>query len=234
MDRERVERYWSIPKSSGSASTEWYQRAFIGWAPISLGVFWSLAVEEHFYLFWPAFIRFVPKNKLVVLSPGVGMLALLSRLAITAFHWSWSGTYYLTTSRLDSLVTGAVLAVLVRQRPNLLKHWLVPVSGSAFALLAAMAIWRRGLIFNDWPMRTVGYSLLAVAFAGLVWMAGNTNGKVSRILVNPLLRAFGKYSHCLYMLHMFVLTLCERWIAARFFPKLAGVLKHPFHYLFLP
>jgi hypothetical protein len=87
-------------------------------------------------------------------------------------------------------------------------------------ILSAVAVWRHGLIFNDWPMRTFGYSVLALLFASLVWVAGATQGRISRLLSHPTLVVFGKYSYCLYVFHLLVLTVCERWLGPRLFPVL--------------
>lgn len=204
-----------------------YADVFIGWAPIALAAFWSLAVEEHFYLFWPAFIRAVPRDKLVLWAGAIALVGPVSRLTTTALGWSWLASYYVTNARVDSLAIGAILAILVRQRPDLVRRWIPFISWSAFALLALIAVWRHGLTFSDWPMRTIGYSLFALAFAGLVWLAGNTDGKVSQFLSNRILIAFGKYSYCLYVVHGLVQTVFERWFAPRFFPAMGWVEKAP-------
>lgn len=197
-----------------------FSTVFIGWPPKTLGAFWSLSVEEHFYFFWPTFIKKIPKHRLLLISAMVGLAAALSRLAITGFHVTWLASYYLTTSRLDSLVVGAMVAIAVQQRPEWLRRWLLPISGTALVILAGIAWWRHGLWVEDWPMRTVGYTLIAIAFASVVWMAGNTKGAVSRVLSNSILRSFGKYSYCLYVVHLFVLASCERWLGPKLFPSL--------------
>jgi peptidoglycan/LPS O-acetylase OafA/YrhL len=196
-----------------------YAEVFIGWAPASLGVLWSLAIEEHFYLFWPTFIKLTPKNKLLYWCVLVALVALMSRLAIQVFKVTWLAAY-LTTSRLDSLVMGAIIAILVRRHPDWPKRWAVRVGGAMAIILLAIAVWRHGLIFNDWPMRTFGYSLLAVLFASVVWLAGNTTGLLSRVLAHPILVMFGNYSYCIYVCHMLVLRVCERGLGPRFFPAL--------------
>ena len=195
-----------------------YANVFVGWSPASLGAFWSLAVEEHFYLFWPMFIKVTPKNKLLLWCIIIVFLALFGRLAIAAFKMTWLAAYFLTTSRVDSLVVGAVTAILVRQYPDWPKRWMMSIGGTMLVILLGVAIWRGGLMYNDWPMRTFGYSILAFLFASVVWLAGNTRGRASHFLGNPILVTFGKYSYCLYVFHMLVLIVCERWLGPRLFP----------------
>jgi peptidoglycan/LPS O-acetylase OafA/YrhL len=204
-----------------------YATVLVDWAPVSIGAFWSLAVEEHFYLFWPMFIKVTPRNRLLVWCTVIASLALLSRLAITGLHLTWLATYYLTTSRVDSLVVGAMTAILVRQHPEWPKRWLKPIGISALVVLCVIAVWRRGLIFNDWPMRTFGFSLLALLSASVVWVAGTGHGRLSRVFSNPVLVTLGKYSYCLYIVHMIVLTVFERWLGPRLFPALGWRANSP-------
>ena len=204
-----------------------YASVFIGWGPVSLGAFWSLAVEEHFYLFWPMLVRVTPKNKLLAGCAIIALLALLSRLAITFFKVTWLAACYFTTSRVDSLVVGAMTAIVIQQHPNWPKRWMTPIGSTMLVTLSAIAIWRHGLIFNDWPMRTFGYSLLALLFASVVWLAGATRGRTSRFFSNPVLVIFGKYSYCLYVFHMLVLTVCERWLGPHLFPVLGWSANAP-------
>jgi peptidoglycan/LPS O-acetylase OafA/YrhL len=204
-----------------------YTNVFSGWVPISLGAFWSLAVEEHFYLFWPMFIKVTPKNSLLVWCAIIALLAFLSRLAITGFKVTWLAAYFLTSSRVDSLVVGAMTAIITRQHFDWSKRWMKPIGGTVLVVLLAIAVWRHGLQFNDWPMRTFGYSLLALLFASLVWLAAATRGRTSRFFSNPVLVTFGKYSYCLYVFHMLVLMVCERWLGPRLFPLLGWSADSP-------
>lgn len=197
-----------------------YANVFSGWPTPSFGALWSLAVEEHFYLFWPALVKFVPKNRLVFWSGIVALFAVANRFAITGLKISWLAAYYLTTSRLDSLAVGAIVAVLARRHPDWLKRWAVPVGGAAALVLVVIAVWRHGLIFNDWPVRSIGYSLLAVLFGSVVWLSAKSKGRLARILSTPILVAFGKYSYCLYICHLLVLMVCERWLGPHVFPAL--------------
>jgi len=74
--------------------------------------FWSLCVEEHFYLLWPFVIRWVRREHLTRVIGGVAVGSLLIRLGMTeAFY---TGEYIARNSfcRFDSIALGSAVAVL--------------------------------------------------------------------------------------------------------------------------
>ena len=90
------------------------QNILMGWrgtfGPHWLGVTWSLAVEEQFYLFVPALVYLLPRGKLTCVLAVLALAAPLLRVAFPGF-----AAYCNTPWRSDSLMAGALLAVLVRQ-----------------------------------------------------------------------------------------------------------------------
>ena len=72
--------------------------------------FWSLAVEEQFYLLWPLAILWVPRRHWPRLIIAVLIAALATRVPTTVFLGVW-GAYSLPWSRFDALAIGALLAV---------------------------------------------------------------------------------------------------------------------------
>ena len=90
-----------------------YQSIESSWVPY-IGHFWSLAVEEHFYLFWPILIYIVPNKNLSKLC--------LSMIAFSFAFRIWTAyigepnmvRYIFTFSRFDALSLGAYMAVNVR------------------------------------------------------------------------------------------------------------------------
>jgi peptidoglycan/LPS O-acetylase OafA/YrhL len=84
--------------------------------PGAISQFWSLAVEEQFYLLWPGLIVFVPRRWLL-------SAVVASVLAAPLFRW-WLATLgyrenllaVLTPGSMDSLGMGALLAVMVARR----------------------------------------------------------------------------------------------------------------------
>jgi peptidoglycan/LPS O-acetylase OafA/YrhL len=76
--------------------------------------FWSLAVEEQFYLFWPAVVLLVPRRQLATLCVAIVLFALAGRI------WIASGTNPFTAfvsmpTRLDALAAGAFVAALSKK-----------------------------------------------------------------------------------------------------------------------
>jgi peptidoglycan/LPS O-acetylase OafA/YrhL len=89
--------------------------ARVGWTPSIEPHLWSLAVEEQFYLFWPAAISLIRRSwlrpicwALIVLSTGLRI--------VVAQHWGWTPAYVLTVCRLDEFAAGALLASYARAR----------------------------------------------------------------------------------------------------------------------
>lgn len=91
------------------------------WSFSYLEHFWSLAIEEHFYLFWPLVVFLLARwpRALIRVSLGTVLGAMLARLIGSLMGLSWWTTYTLTPFRLDGLALGAFLAVTVRQPEGL-------------------------------------------------------------------------------------------------------------------
>lgn len=80
--------------------------------------FWSICVEEHFYIVWPFVIAFTPRKHLLKVFTGFIMLSIGFRVytAVTvAFPWFIFYTH--TLSKIDVLVIGAVGAYFYSQKP---------------------------------------------------------------------------------------------------------------------
>ncbi len=78
--------------------------------------FWSICIEEHFYLIWPFIIAFIPKRKL--LGVFTIIIALSIGFRLYAFgHIGWFGLFAHTLSRIDVLVIGAIGAYFYSEKP---------------------------------------------------------------------------------------------------------------------
>jgi peptidoglycan/LPS O-acetylase OafA/YrhL len=180
------------------------------WFPLSH--FWSLAVEEHFYLFWPAIILGCDRKTAMRICGTMIVAALAVRLWMVSAG-AVLAAYCLTICRIDALALGGFLALAARGPGGL--ETLVPHAGkvalsSATALLA-VAVWRLGLHLFDPAIQIVGYLLLDLLFAALILrvVAPTSRGLVARLLTLAPLRWLGRYSYGIYVFNSIVVLAAE-------------------------
>jgi peptidoglycan/LPS O-acetylase OafA/YrhL len=197
----------------------WYWLYLSNWRNASghilyyLSHFWTLAVEEQFYLLWPFLVFFLGRRSLIKVCAGSILFCLLARSALC---WNGSLTELLhrgTLFRLDDLAWGGLLA-LTASDPKLsvqLKNYGKAGVSLAITVLAAILI-LAGPSALSRPMISVGYSALGLTSACLVWFASRPSGHfdgLSGILNFGPLRSFGKYSYGIYVLHYPVVILLQ-------------------------
>jgi peptidoglycan/LPS O-acetylase OafA/YrhL len=194
------------------------------WSHQALGITWSLAIEEHFYLVWPFVVRRFDERRLRSICGATIAFAFGLRAALLLAGAPALAAYTLTPCRLDALATGALLALAARRPDGLAglagyARVALPVS---LALFAAIQAWVRltappvegylarttqVLSTNGHPlMQTVGFTLLCVVYGALlVRVATAAPGSPwARIFEMRWLRSFGKYSYAMYLFHFFV------------------------------
>lgn len=193
---------------------------FKGWGTYgSLDHFWSLAIEEHYYLVWPFLVFAFNRRTLVWILVCGSIAALVLRTGLVLGGIGPPALYILTPCRFDSLAIGSLMALLMRGSGGIERlasgaKW---VGAAAVASLAAMALWRGGLSHKDPLMQTAGFTLLALASAGLLVgsVAASRHSWVSRGLSARPLRWMGKYSYGLYVLHPPIFLAVMHTSAAR-------------------
>ncbi|MGC1309754.1 MAG: acyltransferase [Phormidesmis sp.] len=195
-------------------SQYWYWLAHLqnlpmtfGWDSVGPEFYWSLAVEEHFYLLWPLLVYCLPLRKIAIVSMAMIIASFAIRLWMLTFDMS---TFYFTLTRLDSLSFGALLAVL---EPRLLVPtalnkrvflWLLSITGVplllAFTVLSGSgAMWLQAIKF---PLTGLVYFAL-LGFA----VTSNEESAFKKIFESRGLRFLGGISYGLYVYH----GLCFSW-----------------------
>jgi peptidoglycan/LPS O-acetylase OafA/YrhL len=173
--------------------------------------FWSLAVEEQFYLVWPFLMRRRTPRECVQLSLLLAVASLAARVVMLLAKMPTGAIYTFTITRMDALVLGAAAAgavripglVTARMQPRL---WLgALVVGIVGAFISS------GYSIESAGGASIGYSFLAVSFTLLVLAAARADalpsGRAYGLRSQPL-RILGKYSYGMYVfqkpLHDFV------------------------------
>jgi peptidoglycan/LPS O-acetylase OafA/YrhL len=189
---------------------------------VNISHFWSLQVEEQFYLLWPLVV-FRLRNLRALIT--TALLACLCVLGIRAFIVLFQAHFtnrYLTMSPTfscaDNLLFGCILALLLRTRH---RDRILSIAPRIFffCLIAVllMALPDRGLRFyNSALQQTLGASFIGIGFTALIAMSLVPTSRTARIFGTQPLRFFGKYSYGLYVFHYTIDTLLTHRLRAAF------------------
>jgi peptidoglycan/LPS O-acetylase OafA/YrhL len=177
-----------------------------GFSGASLGVTWSLAIEEQFYLTLPFVVRrLAPKNLIYLVAGIIFGAPVLRALLIRHLSYGAFAVYVLMPCRADALGLGVLCAILVRRERiwnYLLTHraWIYAVS-AIFGLCIAAITFRHIQIFTD-ALYGLEYSVLALfyAFALLIAVTGEDKF-VKAVFCNKFLMRLGVVAYGTYLLH---------------------------------
>jgi peptidoglycan/LPS O-acetylase OafA/YrhL len=181
-----------------------------------MGPYWSLAVEEQFYLVWPWVVLLAPVRRLPLVVLAAILLAPIFRLVVLLLSGN-EQVVVLPFSCLDSLGLGAYLAMSFA--PALREHPLVRplgvrvlVAGLLLLLAHQLAMWS-----GTGPVARVVIFNLAIALPS-AWLIGRAargiGGWAGRVLDWPPLRWIGTISYGIYVYHL-LLPYLFPWVARR-------------------
>ncbi len=180
--------------------------------PAGTGVYWSLTVEEHFYLLFPflllVLLRAGQQQRLAGWLGAACVLALLWRIALVSlFGASSERIYFATDTRLDAILFGCTLSCWCWQRdkaPGPTAQATASPGRAAWLLLpGALGLLLFSLVYRDaWFRDTCRYTVQGIAFAPLFYYSVSHPGwGPFRLLNLGWVKQLGVYSYVVYLVH---------------------------------
>jgi peptidoglycan/LPS O-acetylase OafA/YrhL len=189
--------------------------------PWGVSHFWSLCVEEHFYLSWSAVMKRWGLRRVL-------RIALFAIPAVAVYRSGWYlwinhghlgapsraslfRIYYATDTRIDAILVGCALALLVRET-RLQWLWRRLESAAWFPSLALLAaLGTIGWVTQyGWRIETFGYTVMAMASSTLLLAIFlQPQCWIARLLATRPLVHLGRISYGIYLFHAPLLTGME-------------------------
>jgi len=176
--------------------------------PSPLQHFWSLAVEEQFYLVWPALIILVTlgvrhtRLKVGITSGVVAVASFIACMALMDSTPAWA--FFSPHTRAFELAIGALLAVLPTTRNQIAR--ITEVGAAWLAVIAVLVV---AVLFDD-SIRFPGpWALLPVVLTAIAIRGGDATYGPSWLLRVPPMQWLGSRSYSAYLWHWPVLILAE-------------------------
>jgi peptidoglycan/LPS O-acetylase OafA/YrhL len=197
---------------------------------------WSLAIEEQFYLLWPALVLACSRSTLRRICVGLCVTSLGLRVAgALGLGLGPVPLFVLTPLHVEGLAIGALVALAARDEGGVAR--LVPLArrGGAFLGVAIAAIWVYGMVidvkllsYDRTPLSTVVLTPMSLLCGAVLVLVVARSGPVgrSRLWTFAPLRALGRYSYAVYLFHLPITCL----LAIHYMPRFAW--GHRRHFIF--
>jgi peptidoglycan/LPS O-acetylase OafA/YrhL len=183
------------------------------------GILWSLAVEEHFYMVYPAVL--VGLFGLSLSGRRIVIVLAIACLAVLAWRMYLAGlpnfvterTYYSSDTRVDSILFGCVLALAANPKAAtsetsnpLLQQRSAMLLAAATIILVVTIVWR-----NAYFRETFRYSLQGIALMPIFYFAIKSAAYFPFTLLNHRWVArIGVYSYAMYLIHYVIINAIEK------------------------
>lgn len=172
--------------------------------------FWSLAVEEHFYLFWPLVIYCCSRRTAMIACGSVVGIAALTRVLWLVGGGNDVAAETFTLLRMDALAMGGLLALAIRGPGGVkaLYPWALATVVLLGTILFPISLGHKRLL-------AIPELLFAAFFAGVILLAltASKAGCWGKLWHSPLLRFFGKYSYGMYVFQNLLIPIVAGWLS---------------------
>lgn len=174
------------------------------WCFGPLDHFWSLAVEEHFYLIWPAIVFWIAPKRLFRICLAWVVLVLMVRTFLARNADYGVAVDVHTFFRSDALCLGGIAAIAIHA--NYRARWMTRAAAMMAPLLLVMGI---AIVWTGKRYFAIPNTLMPVLFVCvLYWMMHRPKFDIwNRIARWSPLRALGKYSYGMYVIQLPLVTL---------------------------
>ncbi|HLH43455.1 MAG TPA: acyltransferase [Bryobacteraceae bacterium] len=199
-----------LPSRGRAASPAWCFLFAQNWIFVDvpfLGHFWSLAVEEQFYLLWPLVVYLFPKRRILPIAVAGSAAAVPLRLALMLAGVNPNYIYWNTFARMDALLIGAACACLLKEgrwREQLARHakwlWCIPLF-----TLPGLKFLLKGFRIAPATQR-FGYTIVALSYACLLLALALGRSPLQSFFGSGPMRALGRYSYAAYVWHPLILA----------------------------
>ena len=177
--------------------------------PLTISHLWSICVQEQFYLIWPLLILCLPRKWILHAIVSVALAGIAFRIGCVVFSVPTIARWVLPFGSLDSLAAGAALGWCGGRLRASPAGWLS--AAICLSMLAMAAVLRNA---DPAQLKSVLVEPLeAGAFVILVARtATGFGGYTARFLTHPGLVFAGRISYGLYIYHVLVAMLFQRWL----------------------
>ncbi|WP_254412779.1 acyltransferase family protein [Dyadobacter diqingensis] len=182
-----------------------------GWKSEGPGQFWSLAVEEHFYLVWPFLIYYLRER---AISFWISVIIVTSFILRIYLSRHYPLIHHFTFTRMDDLAIGAILALLEY-------HGFVKRRNAIYFLLLLIPVnmvWVLNRFVGPSIVDSLSFLQTSISFCSLIGFViclqeGNW---LKKILTQTPLIYTGKVSYGLYVFHPFCFKLFEIFFITKY------------------
>jgi peptidoglycan/LPS O-acetylase OafA/YrhL len=194
--------------------------------PVAMIHFWSLAVEEQFYLLWPLVVWFFPeKRKLIGIASALIACSCVLRLAAPLVCSGPKAILWFTPTRVDAILLGVLLGLIrhdaIYDRIKPFAKWIVIAGGTTAVLLA---IWKGELWSMTYLSEEIWIPLVNITAVAIIIAVMEENSLLNRVCNQHWVCWLGSLSYSLYVFH---LTFAPFFMES-LTPQLCAYMRHSF------